>query len=72
MTDGPVIIKLPFACPNCGEEVTGEVGPLLTNRQALCGFCGWTIDLVGENMIAVIDKAHEAISRGRTDSDDGR
>jgi hypothetical protein len=53
MTDVPVIIKLPFACPNCGEEVSGEVGPLLTNRQALCGFCGRTIDLVGENMIAV-------------------
>jgi transcription elongation factor Elf1 len=70
MTD--VIINLPFPCPHCGEEVSGEVGRLITNRQALCGFCGQTIDLVGEKMIAVIDKAHEAIARARTDGDAGQ
>jgi transcription elongation factor Elf1 len=71
MTD--VTIKLPFPCPHCGEEVNREVGRLITNRQALCGFCGQTIDLLGEKMIAVIiDKAHEAISRARTDGDAGQ
>jgi transcription elongation factor Elf1 len=72
MTDAPVIIKLPFPCPHCGEEVSGEVGPLITIRQALCGSCGRTIELAGEKMIAVINKVHEAISRNGTDSDDRR
>ena len=70
MTDVPVIIKLPFPCLHCGEEFSEEVGRLITNRQAVCGFCGLTIDLVGEKMIAVINKVHEAISRGGTDGDD--
>ncbi len=69
MTDVPVIIKLPFPCPHCGEEVSGEVGPLMTNRQALCGSCRRTIDLAGEKMTAVIDKAHEAISGDGTQAD---
>ena len=37
MTDVPIIIKLPFPCPHCGEEVTEEAGRAITNRQALCG-----------------------------------
>jgi hypothetical protein len=45
MTDVPVIIKLPFPCPHCGEEVREDVGRLITNRQAVCSFCGLTIDL---------------------------
>jgi predicted RNA-binding Zn-ribbon protein involved in translation (DUF1610 family) len=49
MTDVPVIIDLPFPCPYCGEE---EVGRLITNRQAVCSFCGLTIDLGREQMIA--------------------
>ena len=72
MTDVPVIIKLPFPCPHCGEEVRGEVGPLMTNRQALCGSCGRTIDPVGEKMTAVLNKAHDAISGGGTDGDHGQ
>jgi transcription elongation factor Elf1 len=70
MTDVPVIIKLPFPCPHCGEEVSEDVGRLITNRQAVCSFCGVTIDLRREPMIAVIDKV--ALSRGGTDGDDGQ
>ena len=69
MTDVPIIIKLPFPCPHCGEEVTEEAGRAITNRQALCGSCGRTIDLVGEQMLAVINKVHEALSRDGTDGD---
>jgi len=72
MTDVPMIIKLPFPCPHCGEEVSEEAGRLITNRQALCGSCGQTIDLEREKMIAVINKVHEALSCGGTDSDDGQ
>jgi transcription elongation factor Elf1 len=64
MTDVPVTIKLPFSCPHCGEEVSGEVGRLMTSRQALCSSCGRTIDLVGEKMIAVINKVREALLHG--------
>ena len=67
MTDVPIIIKLPFPCPHCGEEVTEEAGRAITNRQALCGSCGGTIDLVGEQMLAVINKVHEALLRGGAD-----
>jgi transcription elongation factor Elf1 len=63
MTDVPVIIKLPFPCPHCGKEASDEAGRLMTNRQALCGSCGGTIDLAGEQMIAVLDKITEALSR---------
>ena len=72
MTDVPVIIKLPFPCPHCGEEVSEEAGRLITNRQALCGFCGQTIDLVGEQMLAAIDQIQEALLRSGTDGDDGQ
>jgi transcription elongation factor Elf1 len=72
MTDVPVIIDLPFPCPHCGEEVREEVGPLITNRQAVCSFCGLTIDLEREQMIAVIDKVQEALSLGGTGGDDGQ
>ena len=72
MNDVPVIIDLPFPRPHCGEEVREEVGRLITNRQAVCSFCGLTIDLGREQMIAVIDKVQEALSRGGTDGDDGR
>lgn len=63
MTDVPVTIKLPFPCPHRGKEVSDEAGRLMTNRQALCGSCGGTIDLAGEQMIAVLDKITEALSR---------
>ena len=69
MTDVPIIIKLPFPCPHCGEEVSEEAGRLITNRQALCGSCGRTIDLAGEQMLAVISNVHEALLRGGTDGD---
>ena len=69
MTDVPIIIKLPFPCPHCGEEISEEAGRLITSRQALCGSCARTIDLVGEKMLAVINKVHEALSRGGTDGD---
>jgi transcription elongation factor Elf1 len=59
-------------CPHCGEEVREEVGRLITNRQAVCSFCGLTIDLGREQMIAVIDKVQEALSRGGAGGDDGQ
>ena len=69
MTDVPVIIDLPFPCPYCGEE---EVGRLITNRQAVCSFCGLTIDLGREQMIAVIDKIQQVLSRNGAGGDDGQ
>jgi hypothetical protein len=72
MTDVPVIIDLPLPCPHCGEEVREEVGRLLTNRQAVRSFCGLTIDLGRGQMIAVIDKVQETLSRGGTGGDDGQ
>jgi transcription elongation factor Elf1 len=72
VTDVPVIIKLPFPCPHCGKEVREEAGRLMTNRQALCGSCGGTIDVAGEQMIAALDKVHEAVTRRGTDGDDGQ
>ena len=72
MTDVPVNIDLPLPCPHCGEEVREEVGRLVTNRQAVCSFCGLTIDLGREQMIAVIDKVQETLSRGGTGGDDGQ
>ena len=72
MTDVPVIIALPLPCPHCGEEVREEVGRLITNRQAVCSFCGLTIDLGREQIIAVIDKVQETLSRGGTGGDDGQ
>ena len=68
--DVPVI--LPFPCPHCGEKVREEVGRLMTNRQAVCSFCGLIIDLGREQMIAVIDKVQEALSRGGAGGDDGQ
>jgi hypothetical protein len=45
----------------------GGDGP---SRQRACGSCGLTIDLAGEQMIAVINKVQEALSRGGTGCDD--
>jgi hypothetical protein len=61
--------SLPLPLPALREEVSEEAGRLITNRQALCRSCGRTIDLVGEQMLAVINKVHEALSRGGTDGD---
>jgi hypothetical protein len=44
----------------------------MTNRQALCGSCGGTIDLAGEQMIAVLDKITESLSRAETVDGDGQ
>ena len=72
MTDVPVIIDLPFPCPHCGEEVREEAGRLITNRQAVCSFCGLTTDLGREQMIAVIDKVQEALSHSGMGGDHGQ
>jgi transcription elongation factor Elf1 len=72
MTDVPVIIKLPFPCPHCGEEISEDAGRVITNRQLDCPFCGLPFNLVREQMIAVIDKFQEALSRRGTDGDDGQ